>query len=125
MSIYTEMSLNRILIIKNDGDQDENEDFFDESYQKYFLDILSIVKEYNIETVVCFLEGKLCLVIHNNIGKTVLGLSSGEVYDLPDIPDDETFEQRSTNFIKLLKEKYPEVSNFEELPIKKRIFTFS
>lgn len=118
MGLYTTNSLNRVALIK----KDKNDYDILEEEEK----IEALCKKYDVEVNVKSLSypSTYYFVIHNNKGLSNSQLYAGSFLSIPFVEDDETFLQRSDEFIKEASKffKQIEVLQFGE-PIKRMFIT--
>jgi len=122
MSIWTRASLNRIALIGECSDYDYNE-----LENNYIEPLKDLCEEFNlsIEYAPKDSYSTYYLVIHNNGSETGDTYYDGDISDLPVIRNDDTFYQRTEDFIKKAIEIVPEIKDLKFEEAKARVFTFS
>ena len=78
-----------------------------------------------LETAIVDDYEHVLFMIHNKKSEVRGHLYSGEIYDFPDVKDDETFSQRSEDFIKEFIVAFPDFADYEFSPVGKRFIASS
>jgi len=126
MGFYTTTSLNRYANLGCPGENDN-------SLGDYWVRINDIIKneksleiaqKYGVSLSVRISQEhyQLLLIIHNEGSKINNHFYEDEFWDLPNVKDDETFWQRSEDFIREFVSIFPEFKNYEFGAVGKRFY---
>jgi len=125
MGFYTTTSLNRYANLGHPSENDDSlSDYWERIHDTYIENqkSLEIAKKHGVSLSVetsqeCY---QLLFVIHNEGSEITNHFYEDEFWDLPDIKDDETFFQRSEDFIKEFVSVFPEFEGCEFGTVGKR-----
>lgn len=128
MGLWISATLNRYATIGGRGNKDvyKHSEYIEKTYI-YYPESQKIADKYGVylETAIVDDYEQVLLIIHNKRSEVRDHLYSGEIYDLPDVKDDETFSQRSEDFIKEFVIAFPELADVEFSPAGKRFIASS
>lgn len=129
MGLWIRATLNRYIPI---GGSDEEEDAYEysERIEKTYIKdpkSLELAKKYGVYlTTTMVNDGDLVLfMIHNKDSEVRDHLYAGELWDIPDVKDDETFFQRTEDFAKEFLLAFPSFEEMEFSSVGKRFTAVS
>lgn len=129
MGLWTSATLNRFV---NIGGGDEEEDTYDyaERVKKVYIDApksREIAKKYGIylTTEIVNEYSAVLFLIHNKNSEVRDHFYEGELWNVPDVKDDETFFQRSEDFLKEFLILFPVFEEIDFSPVGKRFTAIS
>lgn len=129
MGLWIRATLNRYIPI---GGADEEEDAYEysERIEKTYIKdpkSLELAKKYGVYLNTTMVnDGDLVLfMIHNKDSEVRDHLYAGELWDIPDVKDDETFFQRTEDFAKEFLLAFPSFEEMEFSSVGKRFTAVS
>lgn len=124
MGLWISATLNRYANIGGGDEGDDSYTYSEGVSKKYIEDpkSLEIAKKYGVYlTTEIVNDGENVLFIIHNKGSEEGGhIYEGELWSLPDVKDDETFFQRSEDFIKEIAIEFPAYSDLSFSRVGKR-----
>lgn len=125
MGFYTTTSLNRYANLGSPGENDDSlGDYWERINDTYIENekSLELAQKYGVSLSVETSQERyqLLFVIHNAGSEIQSHFYADEFWDLPDVKDDETFFQRSEDFIKEFVSAFPEFEGCEFGTVSKR-----
>ncbi len=129
MGLWINATLNRYIPI---GSEDEEEDAYDYSERvekKYIKDSksLELAKKYGIYLTTAMVDNgdEVLFMIHNKGSEVRDHFYTGGLWDVPEVKDDETFFQRTEDFLKEFIILFPAFEGFEFSSVGKRFTAVS
>lgn len=129
MGLWTSATLNRFV---NIGGGDEEEDIYDyaEHVKKTYIDSpksREIAKKYGVYLTTEIVDeySAVLFLIHNKNSEVRNHFYEGELWDVPDVKDDDTFFQRTEEFAKEFLLAFPVWGKMNFSPVGKRFTAIS
>lgn len=129
MGLWTSATLNRFV---NIGGGDEEEDIYDyaKHVKKTYIDApksREIAKKYGVYLTTEIVDeySAVLFLIHNKNSEVRDHFYEGELWDVPDVKDDDTFFQRTEEFAKEFLLAFPVCGKMNFSPVGKRFTAIS
>ena len=129
MGLWIRATLNRYIPI---GGADEEEDAYEysERIEKTYIKdpkSLELAKKYGVYLTTTMVndDDLVLFMIHNKDSEVRDHLYAGELWDIPDVKDDETFFQRTEDFAKEFLLAFPSFEEMEFSSVGKRFTAVS
>ena len=129
MGLWTRATLNRYIAIGG-GDDEEDADEYSERVEKKYINsakIIEIAEKHGVylTTEIVSDGDQVLFMIHNKGSEVRDHFYGGELWNVPNVKDDETFFQRSEDFLKDFLIEFTELSDLEFSPVGKRFIAVS
>lgn len=129
MGLWISATLNRYTSIGGGNDYEDVYEYSERVEKTYInpSESKKIADKYGVylETAIVDDYEHVLFMIHNKKSEVRDHFYSGEIYDFPDVKDDETFFQRSEDFIKEFIVVFPDFADYEFSPVGKRFIASS
>lgn len=123
MGLWINATLNRYIVI-SEGYEEYNHEFAEWIEKKYIkaLKTRKLANKYDVylSTEVTDDYNRVLLMIHNKGSEVRNHFYASELWDIPEVKDDETFFQRSEDFLKEFGIVFPDFADIEFGPVGKR-----
>jgi len=129
MGLWINATLNRYMPIGSEDEEEDAYDFSERVEKKYIKDTksLEIAKKYGVYLTTAMVDNgdEILFMIHNKGSEVCDHFYTGGLWDVPDVKDDETFFQRTEDFLKEFIILFPALEDFEFSPVGKRFTAVS
>lgn len=129
MGLWINATLNRYINIGGGDEEEDSYEYSERVKKQYIKDpkSLEIANKYGIylTTEMVDNDDQVLFIIHNKKSEVRDHIYAGELWDVPEVEDDETFFQRSEDFIKEFVIVFPAFSEEEFSSVGKRFIAVS
>lgn len=129
MGLWTSATLNRYIKI---GAGDDDQDIYDyqEKIEKDFIEdsnVIKLTEKYGVYLTTRIVDDyqNILFIIHNKDSEVSSHFFADGFFDLPEVKDDETFFQRTEDFIKDFIVLFPHLNSIAFSPVGKRLTAVS